>query len=387
MQRSEERVSSTFEPVPPQMPLVGIADDNDRRADRRWQPPPATAAGTSADPERQPARDGCLIIGPSNAGKTSLLLALQRACGLPEAGDPDIRFVPTPNTADLVRRAVRIMTDYNSTPVATGAATDYEFDIVLQENGRSQTIPMMLCDGPGGAFFPSELKTPFTVEDRNRWEEHLLERARLARALVLCVDSTNPASDKWEERLPKLLAMASSGRRLSAQRILVLLTKIDTLCHRAKRTIDRLTTTEDSRATVAHSLNALTVEAMAHAIDPLEQVRALLGVYVLNELRSAAPDDARIAVGLCSAGGFLRPGGTRYWLDNGKPAIGFTGSRATVLRGWTPWGIREALYFLVRGEARRPVHLLRRDDMLNDVTPNVQLLHVGGVQAPVGEAA
>ena len=73
-------MSSTFDPLPPQSLLVGIADDNDRRADRRWQPPPPGTGGGAGNEEAQrSARDGCLIMGPSDAGKTSLLLALQRA--------------------------------------------------------------------------------------------------------------------------------------------------------------------------------------------------------------------------------------------------------------------------------------------------------------------
>jgi hypothetical protein len=366
-------LSADFD-LPFELPAGGIADDNDRVHE-----PSAAVAGDPGGSGEEPVatpRSGCLIIGPSQAGKTSLLLALEQSCGLPQRGDPPMRFIPDPRTAELMRRAVRMMTNPAESMIATRSAADYGF--TLRVAGQSANVVM--SDGPGGALFPSETRPAFDGEF-DIWQKQLLASARQAETIVLCVDATRPRSDLWQEYLPRFIVgatqpdeapqAASHTRVLRASRLLILLTKADRLCEGAHVALD-----SDGGESSA-MVGALTPAAMASMLDPVEQLRHVLGVKVLNTLRSALREDASLAVGICSAGGFRPDDGRPYWLANGKPNALGAETREEVLRSWVPFGIRDVLQYIATGRDGGMVRQLYEDELLNDGRYGAELTSVG----------
>jgi hypothetical protein len=366
---------STNGDLPFSLPSAGVADENDRVHER----PSADAEESHADEQtgaEETPRSGCLIIGPSQAGKTSLLLALERACGLPQEGDPPMRFMPDPRTAELMRRAVRLMTNPAETAIATRAAADYGFRVSV----AGTSVEVVMSDGPGGALFPTEVRPSFAGQFK-LWQTQLLASARRAATIVLCVDATRPSSDLWEEHLPRFIVgatepdqgeVAAGGPRvLRASRLLVLLTKVDRLCEGA------LVALEHDEGRFSKLVGALTPAQMASMIDPVEQLRHVLGVHALNQIRSALRDDASFAVGVCSAGGFRPDNGRPYWLANGKPNALVAETRDEVLRSWEPFGVRDVLHYIATGEGRGMVRVLSEKDLRHDHRRGTELVSVG----------
>lgn len=365
-------------PVPP----AGIADDNDRAHERPAES--AEEGGASGIAADEAPRNGCLIIGPSQAGKTSLLLALDRACGLPHAGDPPMRFIPDHQTAELMRRAVRMMTRPNETMFATREAKDYGFTVSV----AGSSVQVVMSDGPGGALFPEELPRSFGGNDFNMWLEQLLATARSAATIVLCVDAIRPRSDLWQEYLPQFVVGATQAeeaagggvapRKLNASRVLVLLTKVDRLCEDAHVALN------GDQGRFSHMVGALTPAGIAAMIDPVEQLRRVLGVNVLNTIHSPLTDGSSLAVGVCSAGGFRRDDGRPYWLANGKPNALDAETADEVLRSWEPFGIRDVLHYIVTGAGRGMVRVVTEKDLIDDGRRGTELTSVGMHQTAEG---
>jgi hypothetical protein len=315
-----------------------------------------------------------VVVGPSAAGKTSLLLAIGRACLLPAPGDPDLLFVPDAKTAELMKHAVRETVDDRFRRRATRRPATYGFYVQSVADGRRRRgqlvvppLEMAIHDGPGGALFPAEVRNPYTVEDLARWRARMAESARQAASIIFCVNAENPQSDLWQTHLPELVSEVSrpagpSRRQLQADRVLILLTKVDRLCDRALRA------GRGHGPAVCSSLGGIEerAEALAHNLDPVEQARQSLGVSLLNLIRSAVKPHARLAAGITSAGGFSAGSGKPYWDRDGKP-VHFAGEAADdVLRRWAPFGVRDAIVFVATGKCRGTVRQIRREDLLQD---------------------
>lgn len=348
-------------------------------------------------PARQaapPRNDGsCLIMGPTKVGKTTLLAALNRACHLPARDDLKLEFVAEGNTsAVLTRKAVEIVRDLKPGPDATSREqvdeTEYPFmihattvsDGVLRRPRRT-SVRMVVSDGPGKAFFPEDVEME-NDHDYIRWRTKLVRDGRSAGSMILCVDSTDPSADlleahlgtmiydmseletfeerepfesrlhRWVRRRPSLPYRPYQRRCLSVDRFLLLLTKVDLLCAGAR--------------TYGGPMNPLRAALM---LDPVEQARQLLGVHLLNTIQDALRPGAAFAVGVTSAWGFHPVSKEPFAHPDGRPK-GVDGERGKeVLPYWTPFGVRDAIYFIATGECRGTVrrvtseHTVLRDDL------------------------
>jgi hypothetical protein len=333
-------------------------------------------------------KNSCVIMGPSQAGKTMLLAAMQRACHQPGLDDYNLRFVAEGNTGSaLAKIAVEIIKQRQShQPRATGDETpkeeaEYPFWLYatvppsgLRPGPTTRSVHMVVNDGPGGALFPAEnmaLSDPI-----EKWQARLVEDGQEAGSLILCVDATRPRADILESYLPDVIAKMSvddkqqervplrhralgwimrqpleafteyDGRWLKADKFLLLLTKVDLIC----QNIDRVDP-------------SLTPEQVAYVLNPIEQARSLLGVHLLNTIHDALKKDAKFAIGITSAWGFSPISKEPFAGPDGKPgaAPGETGE--DILPDWTPFGIRDAMYFIATGEAKGSVRLVRPQDL------------------------
>jgi hypothetical protein len=246
---------------------------------------------------------------------------------------------------------------------------------------------LAIKDGPGGALFPN-VADAFAKDRRlSELEDALIEDAAAATCLVLCVDCSNaetdlllsqlpdrlrdvssrtapanaaPAAETWGQRLyrrwqsfrrvlPRQRLVAE--RWLNADRFLVLLTKVDVLAEHVASAHD-----------LAAGAPAGTPppSAIAAAIDPVWQARALLGEVFLQQILSALRPGAQLAVGLTSARGFDadtgQPFRVRPWAgsEQGPPDE----ESARGLKDWAPFGLRDAVVFMVRGEVGEAVRLV-----------------------------
>jgi hypothetical protein len=284
-------------------------------------------------------RNDCVLLGPSGTGKTALISAF--GCAGAGMSREDPQSLALGSLADLVSQVERYRDGGVDWPPTAGTTT-YSLQLRL----GSSSVLMKTQDSPGGLLFP------FSAE---RWEALAPEQriAFQAPALVLCVDVVDPRPDLWRDALPPILARLvrvtgqfssrlSSPRpprtigfprllvpeqALPCERILVALTRVDQLIGGAEEAFAA------ARASGRYRLRGSPSRAeLARHIDPMqlleECVQGLVGL-----LRPALAPGARLAVGLTSA-----------W-----------GLEASSARPWCPFGVRECLLFLTRGECREPV--------------------------------
>ncbi len=367
------------------------AADGPREPDRDpFVPPTAHADGlraaasppSSAAPQpdqgprlRHAARmETCVLIGPSNAGKTCTLVALNAACYVdPRGGDYTMSVLGDP-TVDPDNRLARLAVEWvgrDDPPTVTEVAHTYKVEISTRIDARlfrpaQLVVTALRCsDGPGGTLFPSRKDLDGVQRVSPEAIERALADARHATTIMLLLDAAAPAVDLVEMHLPRLLdRIAESlpgdelpkqgaagllqrlglgrGRprarhmRLRASRFLLLLTKIDELAFVASRELAR-------RSITASPL------AVANAIDPLALALDRVGERTLRRIRRAIGVNADLAVGLASATGFCRRDGASF-LEWGRGR-----SSDERLRTWTPYGIHEALLFITTGRCVGPI--------------------------------
>ena len=384
-------------------------------------------SGDSAD---VPASGGCLILGPSQAGKTMLLLAIARACYRPLRDQPDMTFQGESSANVLMKKAVDILMKRpdpgrggKSAMLATEAKEERTFAVrvwvkrpwwLRWRPPKLYDRRFVVTDGPGGYLFPEEAREgtnhdPHDMvafeQEYQRWIPELVKAGREADALILCVDASRPRSDLWEAHLGDLLhRMAgrtsneppfgkwtlklgawldrwtpallkerlgwkwnppkTASRFLGAKRVLLLLTKVDLLAYEVLEGFRRPTEDLELLPT-AELVKGLRPRKMADMIDPIEQVRNTLGVSVLNTIRSRLAPGTEFGIGLTSAGGFDSASGEGF-LDSGGQPLSARTDGEDILRHWHPFGIYDALYFILTGKAQGMVRTISRRDMLAD---------------------
>ena len=239
--------------------------------------PSETASAVPARPADSVVEDSplgqnasrCVLMGPSKAGKTSLLLAFDQACSCPVDGaDPfRLEFIGgQKGTAKLAKLGIlTIMKEKAGVEPTMTTEEVYEASVTatrektLWQPARQSVAHLSFRDGPGGALFPVEEKDGYYFKEfLAPWEKNLLKDARQAETLVLCVDATNPQPDIVTRYMREILAELGQTyhrrrdepmgyrllrkmhlahevprllpeRRIRATRFLLLLTKIDQL--------------------------------------------------------------------------------------------------------------------------------------------------------------
>lgn len=343
------------------------------------------AAARPVAPAAVAARNqSCVMIGPPGSGKTTLLAAIKRACDLPAQDGLNLDFIAERETAVLIKRAINGIINRRVGFKGTEGVHNYPFEVhVRAEAPHFWSAPLedelhvVMNDG-GGEYLlpPTDDQDPRAKVYRNE----LIRAALNASSMVLCVDIDTPgrmlletelaislaemsAPSEYESpvhwktqvwnrlrRRPALPPRVRMKRSLSANRFLLLLTQVDKLCYRLPPSIER------------------TIR-FAEMIDPVEQARELLGVSVLRTISSMLKPGARFAVGVVSAMGFHPVTGDPFADIDGTPLGLASESGEDILRRWTPFGIRDAIYFLATGNCRGSVKELTADVLMSGPEP------------------
>jgi len=315
----------------------------------------------------------CCIIGPANSGKTTLLLAMQQACLQnelegEEADEKSSRykldFVPESETAaDLMSLAGEFLF-HGKTVQASREVVNYEFRIFannLTKKEQEYSCRLVVTDGPGGYLFPREHGS---TDTRSRAWNDLLHTARQASSLVLCVDGSAPALETLYHGLPRLIHGLKAGApRLPYRRVLLLVTKIDGVVNKFAEAVRDYRQFRRAHSTkvnpileVMHSGSAsyLSPAKLARMIHPLQQTRHSFG-RLIDMLQSGLDGSATFAVGICSAWGLESRFGGGVAKSRRTFAEDDVEESVWRFQNWEPFGVREAILFLVADEIRHPL--------------------------------
>jgi hypothetical protein len=388
-------------------PAAGIPPASNPSPSEREPPQSRIPINT---PSSETTSSGYVLIGPSKSGKTTLLTAMERACQLPVDDNLDLVFSPHEETSKLIRAAYHRIAGKERTVEASAVVSDFPFRIDLTCESNRFWIPdnevdmdVVMSDGPGGHLFPIEA----TDLESERFRRVMVERISRAKAVVLCVDATDCNLPLVDTELGRLLAETTRPREIEhtirfrelmqnrvgvpvrdlkrrfmlgrnsrqrhhspgfhngngnrarpnengtrvreqqclvADRFLLLLTQIDKLCDRFP--------------------NELLPIDVAKMIDPIAQARHLLGPSFLNRIFKAISPNGQVAIGICSSMGFHPDTGTPFSNRFGIPFSWPSELGNELLRSWTPFGVREAIYFMATGNCRGTVRKLTKENLL-----------------------
>lgn len=359
-----------------QEPVSGgtVIDSGEARVQAPAQTPVASRVVV---PDRN---QSCVMLGPAGSGKTTLLTAIKRACDQPADDELNLEFIPGKETAEKIRDAIQNIVARKEGHAATLNVGNYPFEVHVSAKAPNFWTPpleeelhVIMSDGGGGFLLPHG-ESYGKDEYRREFRKQLVDTALDATSMILCVDVTKPGSEILEKELAISFADVSRPKKvlstvhwtakawsrirrkplphprerwkssLNVDRFLLLLTQVDKLCHQLPKSVDR------------------TVR-FAEMIDPVEQARELLGVPILKTIQNSLKPGACFAVGVISAMGFHPRTGDPFADIDGTPINLFAESGEDVLRRWTPFGIRDAIYFLATGKCRGRVKELRPVDL------------------------
>lgn len=290
-----------------------------------------------------------LVIGPSGIGKTVLLASLQHAA-LVNAGPRRLRVLPRDeNTIALFGLHAQMASTGRPVFQGTQTMSDYNFELVDAPHwwptdrafwpfGSRTAIYFM--DTPGGSVFGGGL-TPTDRDAGAYHRELLLQRARAARGLVICIDGSNPQQAvALFEGLPAFLARLGADV-LPYRRLAIALTKADLVFHK-------------------HGRDALQA---AVADDPRAHVEALMSRAALNALRQYG---RRTRVGICwvSAYGFIEEEGSANYDPVDEGLLSWPGANCQYpvpsgINAWRPFRVLSPFRFVATGHGDG-VHVLDR---------------------------
>lgn len=343
----------------------------------------------------------CVVIGPSNAGKTALLASLDQACSAPTAEDDGFQVALVGGrrgTDRLAAAGIRTIMERDYRLLGDVDLTQYSASVMVTEEktfwrpARQHVSHLDFRDGPGGVLFRSEKITEEVFEkffaDKGRL---LLQEAKEAETLVLCVDSTDPRPDVVSQYMRNILARVAElytpvpdlppgyrlqlklrqgyrrlrklppvpeapplrrERRLNTKRFLLLLTKVDQL-------LSRQLDWEEGECEIEPPRPA---DLVGH-LSPVETACELLDESNLMRILNALKPEARFAVGLTSAWGF-DPSTGRPFMERDEPVALSAQDRSRRVLNWRPYGVREALLFITAGVAVGPVEQVKRAALL-----------------------
>lgn len=321
----------------------------------------------------EPKHD-CILLGPSRAGKSSLLSALGRAWARERTEDPQISLLRGSSLAELSGAAALFVGSAASTMQPTESPTSYDFQVTIQnQRGNAPLeVEVLVQDWPGGVLFGDLDGNPPPQLEKSPQARACLRAAREVSSLVFCVDSMLPDRLRWEIVLPQILSglttsagrflprlgrlgrddvppILSPKRHLPFDRVLILLTKIDLVC---AAVADSFAAAELPRRGPVSPLLARLARnphELAQRLDPVRLAEGCFGKALIDQLLAALKPNASLAVGLTSSWGFEDPAGK-------------SGRSVSALEKWSPFGLREALLYLATGDARHPVVPIHRPE-------------------------
>jgi len=149
--------------------------------------------------------------------------------------------------------------------------------------------------------------------------------------------------------LPPLRPSPSGARCLPFRRVLFLLSRVDLLLESALAL--------HNGYGILRQFAEVEPRNLAQALDPAPQLCSLLGTATVGRLLHAMHEDAEVAVGAVSANGFGSVTDGPSAEDRGRlgDVVG--------LAEWCPFGVREALEFLITGTCSNTVLPLTKFDL------------------------
>ena len=327
---------------------------------------------------RQPA--GCVVIGPKGAGKTFFLWAISQACNLPSDDGFRFRFQPaSSNTADFARQAVDFSLDPSLRPMATDHVAVYDFDLDLfttpetiwNENPRAAILQWVdrklgnpppivtesaqfhIIDGPGGHLFPVADEQSGSLE----CAPELIAHAQKSQSLIICVNSAEPWAHVVSAELPVFIEnLRGPDGCLPFRNVLLLLTQIDRMTDHFMGDLRDLHSVKGSASSSALKYlgghPGVPPKIISDFLDPLNLSRYLLGERVIHELWQSVSVGSKLGIGVCSAWGFDTETG-RPFVDESSLNGNNQSEPLEKPLQWRPFGVREALYFIMNtGKAR-----------------------------------
>jgi len=316
------------------------------------------------------------------AGKTHLLDACEQACVDPAAPHtpPDLEYLGGPQMAEQSQRASRGIADSAFRLAPTDQTHPYEafltatWPATFWRAERRKNLRLCFLDGPGGALFPAD--TDRGKERLLDWERELIADAQIADTVMLCVDATDPQLDRLTEFLPRILSAIAASRPVSpppprlGHRLLKLLRRaadppaVTLQRVQARRfvlaltKIDRLASGPPEAAWPARRGSWPAPRTIAASLSPLELACELVDASNLLRIVGALTPGAEFAVALTSALGF-NPSGFPF-MENHRPTRLSAQPINRRSADWRPFGVREALLFVLTGETGGPVELVTR---------------------------
>ena len=332
------------------------------------------------------SQQNCLIAGPTGAGKTAFLGALWHACADTAGGAFDVALGFGPEMARLSGTQISKAVEGQGLD-ATVTTKQYQFTVTVDERDpntheilRPHGVSAFSCmDGPGGALFTTNFQPDSLPSDMQEYRKELVAAGQSATALVFVIDSMTDAVRSFlAGNLPyvlgdlavKLPVPVADPRlvsgipllkriwpwkngnhhhlesylvddkkfayKLSADRVVFVLNRIDQVC---------LHWQEEWRQNDDRRKNWSVLQIAEAFARPLPLAYHVLGKRFFHQVRGFLKPGAKMAVAICSAGGFDR--------DSGDPCLDATG-RPNRMDGLDPrtqegrvkhYGVREAILF------------------------------------------
>ena len=322
---------------------------------------------------------GVVLLGPTSAGKTTLIASIARACRVPVYSDIDLRWRPGGNIqtqTDLSELLDTALTQILEKRASGVKATDkhVRYDFYVEGRHRQEhtfnsskifDMKMSFHDGPGGAIF---------TKDREVWQEQestrnsMLRDAKNAFTLIFCLDASQRQGREFQSSLMRLLPLlqkrTSQGLFITPMRVVILLNKVDQLSQTMYTNI-----VNQNQYSNLHNDRTFSPHTLTQQVDPYAMALECLGFESIKMLRDAMRPDAKLAIGMVSTWGF-KPDGHPLVNQQGQPnfqSLLERGSENEFMSLWKPYGIRELLIYLATGRVASMLHVITPDDLNRDI--------------------
>ena len=294
----------------------------------------------------------CVVLGPRDSGRSVALASMVRTGSCVDAPHTRIALLSMEEGREVLARARAQL----RTPPAPAEARPELPAVALRHVA------------PARGFFERERPVDLVFEAPDRDGAALFQDleggrcpAAVARAVrrvdthdgvIFCLDAGDRraglhlrrALDAVEASEDEIPTEPLRGAPPPVRRVLLLLNKVD-----------RLVSWVSPHASPVR---------MAGALDPLNQAEALVGAATLRRMARLAGPRGQVAVGLCAGWGFCERTGLSYWDQHtGVHRAAWHPVEEDELEGWRPFGVREALLFLARGQSGGALRTFRVEDL------------------------
>jgi hypothetical protein len=282
---------------------------------------------------------GCVIIGPTESGKTSLLGSLQFATAqVADQREISLRILPVSD--EMVK-----LIEFSNSPKEVGqlpgtqGVRRYVFDYEVTHKSPHRMFKKVsrtrfsMIDSPGGALLGDEntWQPGVEPEEMRKARKDIISELGSAKYIMLCADSTDEArTSQFIRFLPRVLS-ETGQQRLPCEKLVVCLTKAD------KYVVDHPGMT--------------TLDEFAYE-DPLKRMQRVVGREALNTLKFYLNEEVEIRAGWASTYGFdPETGRPNYDRDTkGLLIDSSTGAtEADILERWRPYQVVDPFIFLTAG--------------------------------------